>query len=58
MSWEEPIGVDAIAADITVPLERDAEDIMADYYPRLRVAGSTQVKVGRYWHGPALVYKR
>lgn len=51
MEWEDTIGVDALAENHTVPLEQDATAIMGDFYPHLRVVGTTQVKSGRQWIG-------
>lgn len=48
MYWEDTQGFDALAGP-DVPLEKDAEAIMEEFYPHLRVCGDLDIKVGRAW---------
>lgn len=57
MDWEDTVGVDALG-DFHAPvsLEEDSWGIIHDHFPHLHRAGTPQVKVGRHWHGKALVH--
>jgi len=51
MTWEEPMGVEAVGYDNIIPLEVDALDILNDHYPHLKRCGTHQTKMGRQWVG-------